>query len=141
MSATATAADAAGSLGGGSSSSELRQRRRRSSEETTSTGEAAVESCNNNVLWDHVDSDAGNSGDFICPNDSGDSRNDCTEISPMKTSSTITGTRSKNRSSSSMSAQQVKKDESRFSKIVIRVVFGACMFAVFSGLVRLCRQN
>jgi hypothetical protein len=46
--------------------------------------------------------------------------------------------KSSSSSSSYMSAQQVKKDESRRSKILIRVVFGACMFAVFSGLVRVC---
>ena len=36
-----------------------------------------------------------------------------------------------------MSGEQVKKDESKLKKIMVRVVFGACMFCVFAGSVRM----
>lgn len=40
-----------------------------------------------------------------------------------------------------MSRDQVKKDESRKKKILVRVVYGACMFAVFAGSVRNPREQ
>lgn len=148
---TAGAAAAAASSSGNAISSELRQRRRRSSDETTSTGEAAVEySRNKNGEWSNnrsVANRSDSSGDFVSPNDSGDDCNSSiiidraeqTTSSPVKISSTVITSR--RRSRSSMSAQQVRKDESRLSKIAIRVFFGACMFAVFSGLVRVFQNG
>jgi hypothetical protein len=106
---------------------ELRHRRRSVESATTPSGEDAIET----AVATNDDVVTGLDGSVACA-----AMGSATPI-PTRRKMTSFAINDNQQQATMLTAKQVAKDETKPRKILSRVVFGLCMFSVFSVLVRL----
>jgi hypothetical protein len=108
---------------------ELRHRRRRSAQDaTTPSGEDATETA--------VVADDGNLTGLDAHCAAAEAMGTATPIPTRRKLTSVSVNEHHHHQATMLTAKQVRKEETKPRKILSRVVFGLCMFSVFSGLVR-----